>query len=95
MLEVDPETLFVRGHEHKSIEESEETGPAFMTAHGVAGQPTAVRNDAVYRSGPIYQGPIRNPVLTERFAIPLSPEVFPDEGLFDRERIADIIDGAF
>lgn len=50
-------------------------------------------NDAVYRGGPIYQGPIQNLFLTERFATLLFPEAYSEGELFDRQRVADIVDG--
>jgi iron complex transport system substrate-binding protein len=93
MLEVDPEALFVRGHESKSREEFLDTVVAFMRDHGVASELQAVENDAVYRGGPIYQGPIQNLFVTERFATLLYPEAYTDEELFDRGRVADIING--
>jgi iron complex transport system substrate-binding protein len=94
MLEVDPEALFVRGHESKSREEFLDTVVAFMKDHGVASELTAVQNDAVYRGGPIYQGPIQNLFITERFATLLYPEVYTDEELFHREEVADIVTGS-
>lgn len=93
ILQVDPDTLFVRGHETKSRAEFEDTVVAFMREHPVAGQLTAVENDAVIRGGPIYQGPIQNLFLTERFATALYPDVFTEEELFDRDAIAAIING--
>lgn len=93
ILEVDPETLFVRGHETKSRAEFEDTVVAFMREHPVASQLTAVENDAVFRGGPIYQGPIQNLFLTERFATALYPDVFTDDELFDRSEVAAIIRG--
>jgi iron complex transport system substrate-binding protein len=91
MLEVDPETLFVRGHEDKSREEFVDTVLAFMKDHSVASALSAVENDAVYRGGPIYQGPIQNLFLTERFATLLFPEAYSEGELFDRGRVADIV----
>jgi len=93
MLEVDPEVLFVRGHEDESREEFVDTVLAFMKEHGVASALTAVENDAVYRGGPIYQGPIQNPFLTERFATLLFPDAYDDDELFDRDRVAEIVNG--
>ncbi|WP_372910552.1 ABC transporter substrate-binding protein [Salinigranum sp.] len=93
MLEVDPEALFVRGHESKSREEFRETVVAFMRGHSVASELTAVKNDAVYRGGPIYQGPIQNLFVTERFAKLLYPDAYTDEELFDRGRVSDIVGG--
>jgi iron complex transport system substrate-binding protein len=93
MLEVDPEALFVRGHEQKSREGFLDTVVAFMRDHSVASELTAVQNDAVYRGGPIYQGPIQNLFITERFARLLYPDAYTDDELFDRGRVADIING--
>jgi len=92
LLEVDPETLFVRGHEQKSREEFENTVLAFMRDHSLASELTAVENGAVYRGGPIYQGPVQNLFLTERFATLLYPDRFSGD-LFDRDEVADIITG--
>lgn len=94
MLDVDPDALFVRGHETKTREEFESTVLAFMREHNVASDLTAVRNDAVYRGGPIYQGPIQNLFLTERFATLLYPGAFHGE-LFDRSELSAIVGGEF
>ncbi|WP_132058831.1 ABC transporter substrate-binding protein [Halorussus amylolyticus] len=94
MLEVDPDTLFVRGHETKTRAEFEDTVLAFMQGHNVASQLTAVENEDVYRGGPIYQGPIQNLFLTERFATLLYPDAYSGE-LFDRDELAAIVTGDF
>jgi iron complex transport system substrate-binding protein len=93
MLEVDPETLFVRGHESKSRAEFRDTVVAYMRDHSVASELQAVENDAVYRGGPIYQGPIQNLFITERFATLLYPEAYTSDELFDREEVASIVRG--
>jgi iron complex transport system substrate-binding protein len=92
LLEVDPETLFVRGHEGKSRAEFEDTVLAYMRDHGVASGLTAVENGDVYRGGPIYQGPVQNLFITERFATLLYPDTFGGD-LFDRQRVSDIVNG--
>ncbi|WP_276270861.1 ABC transporter substrate-binding protein [Haloarcula litorea] len=92
MLEVDPPALFVRGHEDKSREEFVDTVLSYMTEHSVASELTAVENDDVYRGGPIYQGPIQNLFLTERFATLLYPDTYSGE-LFDRGRLSAIVTG--
>ncbi|WP_136603593.1 ABC transporter substrate-binding protein [Salinigranum halophilum] len=91
LLEVDPGTLLVRGQESKTRAEFEETVVAFMDAHSVGGELTAVQNGNVYRAGPLYQGPITNLVVTERLASALYGV---EEDLFDREHVAAIVDGA-
>jgi|AntDeeMinimDraft_5_1070356.scaffolds.fasta_scaffold00134_9 iron complex transport system substrate-binding protein len=92
MLQVDPEMLFVRGHETKTEAEFQDTVVSFMENHSVASDLTAVENGDVYRGGPIYQGPIQNLFLTERFAALLYPDAFGEE-LFDRDELAAIVTG--
>ncbi|KOX96574.1 MULTISPECIES: ABC transporter substrate-binding protein [Halorubrum] len=92
ILEVDPDALFVRGHEAKSRAEFEDTVLAFMKEHSVASELTAVEDGAVYRGGPIYQGPIQNLFLTERFATLLYPDTYSGE-LFDRDAVSAIVTG--
>ncbi|WP_137286266.1 ABC transporter substrate-binding protein [Halorussus salinisoli] len=94
LLEVDPDALFVRGHETKTREEFRNTVVAFMEDHNVASQLTAVENDDVYRGGPIYQGPVQNLFLTERFATLLYPDTFSGK-LFDRSEVSNIVAGEF
>ncbi|MEM4781451.1 MAG: ABC transporter substrate-binding protein [Halalkalicoccus sp.] len=93
MLDVDPDSLLVRGHEDKSAAEFEDTVVAFMEDHPVASELTAVREGRVFRGGPIYQGPIQNLFTTERAAQEFFPEEFGDEELFDRESIGGIVAG--
>ncbi|NIB98350.1 ABC transporter substrate-binding protein [Halobacterium sp. R2-5] len=90
LLELDPEVLFVRGHEAKSREEFRNTVVSFMQDHDTASRITAVENGDVYRGGPIFLGPIQHLFLTERFATSLYPETFSGE-LFDRDELADIV----
>lgn len=90
LLQVDPEVLFVRGHEGKTRAEFEETVLAFMQEHETASRLTAVENGDVYRGGPIYLGPIQHLYLLERFAGQLYPEAVSGD-LFDRDELAGII----
>jgi len=94
MLEVDPDSILVRGHEDKSRQEFEETVLAFMNDHGTASELTAVKNDMVFRGGPIYSGPLHHLFLTERYARLYFPDTYSGE-LFDRQRVADIVNGEF
>ncbi|PAU82532.1 Fe3+-hydroxamate ABC transporter substrate-binding protein [Halorubrum salipaludis] len=92
LLEIDPDVLLLRGNENKTAAEFRDTVVSFMEDHSVASSLTAVENGDVYRGGPLYQGPITNLVLTERAA----EQVYGvDEELFDRERVADIVNGEF
>ncbi|MFT4884227.1 MAG: iron complex transport system substrate-binding protein, partial [Natronomonas sp.] len=90
MLEVDPDSILIRGHETKTREEFEETVLAFMQDHDVASDLTAVQEGRVFRGGPIYAGPIHNLFLTERFAKLYFPDSYSGD-LFDREELAGII----
>ncbi|WP_239685540.1 ABC transporter substrate-binding protein [Halolamina pelagica] len=90
MLEVDPDSILLRGHEGKSREEFENTVLEFMKNDDVASELTAVQNDMVFRGGPIYPGPLHHLFLVERFATGYFPESFSGE-LFDRDELASII----
>lgn len=92
LLDMDPDVLLLRGNEHRTAEEFEETVLSFMQSHDVASDLSAVQNGDVYRGGSLYQGPITNLVLTERAASQLYGV---DERLFDRGRVADIVSGDF
>ncbi|KOX92434.1 Fe3+-hydroxamate ABC transporter substrate-binding protein [Haloarcula rubripromontorii] len=97
LLTIDPEVLLIRGHEEKSASEFEETVLASLQDHTVASELTAVQNGRVYRGGLLWQGPVQNLFLTEQAAQQLYPDIFgevtADEKLFDRQRVADIING--
>jgi iron complex transport system substrate-binding protein len=92
MLEVDPDSILVRGHEGKSRAEFEETVLAFMKDHDTASELAAVRNDMVFRGGPIYSGPLHHLFLLERYATGYFPETYSGE-LFDRGELAGIVTG--
>ena len=98
LVEADPDVLLMwdgRGRfERMSRKKFQDTLVSFMKNHDVAGQLTAVENDDVYRGAGIYQGPIINLAWTERGAWQLYPNEFDrDEQLFDRQHVADIING--
>jgi iron complex transport system substrate-binding protein len=92
VLEVDPEVLMLRGYEALSESKFHEQVVSFLESHGTASALTAVRNGEVYRAGGLYQGPITNMVLTERTAGQLYGV---EEELFDRERVAAVVNGEF
>jgi len=92
LLEIDPDVLLFRGHETQTEEEFRNTLVANMEANDTAQKLTAVQNGDVYRGGPLYQGPITNMVVTERAA----QDIYGvEEELFDRERVAEIVEGDF
>ncbi|WP_137290551.1 ABC transporter substrate-binding protein [Natronorubrum halophilum] len=97
LLEVDPDVILVRGHERKSAAEFRDVVLDYMQSHPVGSELAAVQNGRVYRGGYLNQGPIHNLFLTERAAKQLFPEEFGDvtgdERLFDRQEVADIING--
>ncbi|MEY7849966.1 ABC transporter substrate-binding protein [Natrarchaeobius sp. A-rgal3] len=78
-----------------------------MANHPVGSQLTAVENGNVYPGGHYLQGPIANLFQTELTARQLFPDEFgafdpdrfpdvpADQQLFDRQRVADIINGEF
>ncbi|WP_229121729.1 ABC transporter substrate-binding protein [Halapricum desulfuricans] len=90
LFDLDPEVLFVRGHEDKTRSEFEETVVSFMQDHETASRITAVENGDVFRGGPLYMGPLQHLFTTERFATALYPDAFEGE-LFDREELASIV----
>ncbi|WP_247729828.1 ABC transporter substrate-binding protein [Halovivax limisalsi] len=92
LLDVDPDVIFLRGHEHKSRDEFESTTVAYMEDHGLGGDLTAVEAGRVYRAGPVYLGPISHLFTLERVAGELFPDRF-DGPLFDRDRVGDIVTG--
>jgi iron complex transport system substrate-binding protein len=93
MLEVEPDSILVRGHEAKSESEFRDTVVSFMEDHDTASELTAVQEGRVFRGGPIYQGPAQNLFLTERFAQSYFPDVYGDGELFDRDELAGVING--
>lgn len=90
MLDVDPDSILVRGHENKSEQEFRDTVLNFMKNHDTASKLTAVQNGDVFRGGPIYAGPLHNLSLTERFAKNFFPDAFSGE-LFSRSDLAAIV----
>lgn len=65
-----------------------------LEEHDVASQLSAVQNDRVLYGGLTYQGPIIHLFQLERAAHGLFPDEFDaDESLFDRDRVAAIVNG--
>jgi iron complex transport system substrate-binding protein len=94
LLEIDPPVIALRGHVDQSRAEFENSVVAYMEEHPVASELTAVKTGRVIRGGPLYQGPVMNLFITERAAISLYPNRYNGE-LFDRQPVADIINGKF
>jgi ABC-type Fe3+-hydroxamate transport system substrate-binding protein len=107
MLEADPDVLLhsqgISGF--FDVAEIRET----LENHPVGSELTAVQNDRVYSSGTPFQGPLMNLFQVEMTAKQLFPDVFgewpadgsedaypeipPEERLFDRQRVANIVTG--
>ena len=107
MLEIDPDILIqgsslfygeIEGYSHEGIVESVANEPGGEDL-------TAIQNDAFYPGGTPYAGPVAYLFYSELTAKYLYPETFgeypgigevpKDEQLFDRQRVADIINGVF
>ncbi len=95
LLAIDPEVLLLRGHEQQTAKEFQNTVVKFMKSHPVASELSAVKNDNVFRGGPLFQGPIQNLVLTERAANQLYPDAFSGVQLYDPKRVSAIVNGDF
>jgi iron complex transport system substrate-binding protein len=105
MLETDPEIIVVHNAilSYTSREAFEEQVVAEIREDPVGGELSAVQNGRVYMGGNNSQGPITNLFQTEAAAKQLFPEQFGefpgwgevsgDERLFDRQRVADIVNG--
>jgi iron complex transport system substrate-binding protein len=105
MLETDPDIIVVHNAilSYSSREAFEEQVVAEIRADPVGRELSAVQNGQVYMGGNNSQGPITNLFQTEAAAKQLFPEQFGefpgwgnvsgDEQLFDRQRVADIING--
>jgi iron complex transport system substrate-binding protein len=92
LLEVDPDSLLIRYHETGlTRSQFEDEVVSYLEEHEVASRLTAVRNDRVFRGGPIYSGPLHNLFMIERYAKEYFPETFGGERLVDRDRLAAII----
>jgi len=100
MLEVDPDVII----HHWDIEPSERFNALLdLEDHPVGKELTAIQNDRVYVGGTPMQGPIFNLFQLENAAQQIYPDEFgefqgvgetQDENkLFDRQRVADIING--
>lgn len=104
LLEADPDVLVAHnafGYTD-SIADFQERVVDVMAEDEFGSQLTAIQNDRVYRGGKNVQGPIINLFQTEVAAKQLYPEAFgewkglgeipEEEQLFDRQRVAEIID---
>ncbi|WP_122089285.1 ABC transporter substrate-binding protein [Halalkalicoccus subterraneus] len=106
LLEADPDVILALGGMAPETEMA--TIRDDLRDHPVAREIAAVENDRIYAQGARYQGPVLNLFQIEMVAKQLYPERFGawpvyesgpypeiprDEQLFDRERVAEIING--
>ncbi|MFA1611802.1 ABC transporter substrate-binding protein [Halobellus rubicundus] len=100
MLEIDPDVII----HHWDIEPSERFDALLaLEDHPVGKELTAIQNDRVYVGGTPMQGPIFNLFQLENAAQQIYPDAFGEfqgatetpesQQLFDRQRVADIING--
>jgi iron complex transport system substrate-binding protein len=106
LLEIDPDVIVFDGF--LASFGADEFSTRFvepMREHSVGSELTAVQNDRLYRGGAQYQGPISHLVNIEVAAKQLYPDIFgefttfdemaTEDQLFDRQRVADIVNGDF
>lgn len=105
LLEADPDVLISHNAFGftDSIEDFQTRVVDVMREDDLGSELTAVQNDRVYRGGKNVQGPVINLFQTEIAAKQIYPETFGEwkglgetpksEQLFDRQRVADIING--
>ena len=95
LLEVDPEVIVIRQQGEVPKDEFESEFVSHMKRHDVASELRAVENDRVLRGGAPYQGPIVHLFQLEQAAQDLHPDIFTEDELFDRQHVADIVNGDF
>jgi iron complex transport system substrate-binding protein len=95
LLEIDPEVIAIRLSGEITGGWVDENVTAHMREHPIASELTAVKNDRVIYGGMTYQGPIIHLFQLEGAAQGLYPDEFGGEQLFDRDRVADIVNGEF
>ncbi|WP_262180864.1 ABC transporter substrate-binding protein [Haloarcula laminariae] len=94
LLDIDPEVLMFYTDRYRTASDFRDTYLSFMREHSTASRLSAVQTGDVYPAGGMYQGPILNLSKTERAATQLFPDEFDrSEELFDRQRVADIVNG--
>jgi iron complex transport system substrate-binding protein len=93
LLEIDPDAIAIRLQGDRTDSYVQRNVVEHMRRHDVASELTAVEDDRVFYGGVTYQGPIIHLFQLERAARGLYPDVFAGEQLFDRQRVADIVNG--
>ena len=93
LLDIDPDVLLIRGQEERDRAAFEENIVTPLEEHTIGSELTAVQDGAVYQGGYLDQGPIINLFQTELAAQRIFDDEFTEDELFDRQRVADIING--
>jgi iron complex transport system substrate-binding protein len=93
LIEIDPEVLLVRNYGGASESEFQTEVVERLQEEDGSNGVQAVKNGAIYNAGYLDQGPIINFYHTDQAAKDIYPNAFEDVTLFDRERIAEIIQG--
>ncbi|EMA41237.1 ABC transporter substrate-binding protein [Halococcus hamelinensis] len=93
LLEIDPDVLAVRLQGEITDQYFRKNVVRPLENHEVASQLSAVQNDRVVYAGLTYQGPIIYLFQLERAAQGVYPDAFGGSQLFDRQRVADIVNG--
>jgi len=93
LMEIDPEALLVRNYGGASESTFKEDVIEPLQESESANKVQAVQNGAIYNAGYLDQGPIINFYHTERAAKDLFPDAFDDVTLFNRQRVAEIVQG--
>lgn len=93
LLEIDPDVIAIRQQGGITQETFERTVVSYMRNHSIASELQAVQNDRVIRGGLTFQGPTIHLFQLELAAQGVYPDIFGTEQLFDRQRVADIING--
>lgn len=93
LLDIDPDALAIRLQGKITQEYFDSEIVSHLQNHNVASQLQAVQNDRIIYGGLTYQGPIIHLFQLEQAAQGLYPDVFGDDQLFDRQRVANIING--
>jgi len=93
LLEIDPDALAIRLQGEVTDEYFQNEIVAHLEDHEIASELTAVQDDRVVYGGLTYQGPVIHLFQLEAAAQGLYPDEFGGEQLFDRQRVADIVDG--
>ena len=95
LLEIDPDAIAVRIQGEITDAYFQKNVVSHMENHNVASELSAVRNGRVFYGGLTYQGPIIHLFQLGTAARGIYPDVFGEEPLFDRQRVADIVNGDF